>query len=265
MSQNKLEEIKSFLKKHQKYSDILSKLEGASPPPRQFLFEALFAYTLETSGIPLEYEVKLRDDNNESVDFVHLEKDGTKQCFELSCPELSDTIQEHCTLKETDTNGVSGWSIELSSSNSNEHMRPEAMTIRLQEKILEKVSKLPPPSDDTFTTIVINCCNFQFGHLDLEDCRMVMHGKTKDPLLQENWDGSPIKGMLDKTYDKKGAKELRDCITSVIFVQEHKIDSLNVFEKAFLVLNNHRDRNHLNAFWKKLQHHKVFGNLKIPS
>jgi hypothetical protein len=129
----------------------------------------------------------------------------------------------------------------------------------MQEKLLEKVSKFPEPSDDAFSTIVVDCSAFHFGNFTAEDCRMVVFGRTQEPYYQEYWDGKPVKGILNPGYHRRGAKEFKERVTAVIFIPEKKVE---ILDKAFLVLNVSRPVSHLQAFWSKLRAMPVFRQLK---
>lgn len=168
---------------------------------------------------------------------------------------MSDGLRYATAPRATDEEGISEWSVLLESGSPNPYLRPEAQTIRLQEKLLEKVEKFPAPVANIFSIIVVDCSSFRFGHFDGEDCRMVMYGKTRNAYLQELWDGDPIIGLLNDHYDKKGAKEFRERITAVIFVPDISIH--DSFGKAFIVLNEHRPEDHLKAVWLKLKKHPV--------
>jgi len=176
---------------------------------------------------------------------------------------MSDELAKRCAPKETEIKDLSKWEVLLEGSHPNPYLRPEAQTIRMQEKLLEKVDKFPDPSDEIFSTIVVNCKSFHFGNFDGEDCRMVMFGRTQNQLLQEYWEGTPIRGLLDEASDKRGGNEFRERVTSVIFIPEVSPEtSLNILDKAFMVLNILRSKEHLESFWKKLKSSEVFRKLK---
>lgn len=248
----RIENIVTNLSKCGRYSRLLRYITDPVPP--SFLFELLFANAIEDSGLLLDYEVNVHSDTNATVDFVYEDGDGTLLCFELVSPEMSQELK----LK-TDIEGVSTYSVLLESRHENQYLRPEALTIRMQEKLLEKVGKFPEPRDDVFSTIVVDCSAFHFGHFDGEDCRMVIFGRTQEPYFQEFWDNKPIEGILNPANQRHGAKEFRERITAVVFVIEKE---LAILDKAFLVLNACRSTSHLEAFWSKLRDRPIFGKLK---
>ena len=233
--QMKFENIKRELIKHNKYSKLIGKLDETSPPPRSFIFEAVFAYSSIKSDLDLQYEINVTPNNNTTIDFVCEIDDKHKLCLELLRPDLSEPLRVATEPQNTDIDGVKSWEVLLESNHPNEHLRPEAQTIRLQEKLLEKVEKFPEPSDYIFSTIVVDCTEFHFGHFDPDDCRMVMYGKTKVPELQEFWGKHPILGLLNPSLNKRQSQEFRRKLTSVIFIPEIT-DYL--LKNSFLVLNH---------------------------
>ncbi len=239
-----------------RYSRLLSYVKD--PLPESFLFELLFANMAETN-IELRYEVNIRPDTNTSVDFVHDDSDGGRLCFELVSPEMSSQLKRETAPVKTDIEGVSTWSALLESGHENPHLRPEAQTIRMQEKLLEKVGKFPEPVETIFSIIVVDCSAFHFAHFDAEDCRMVLFGRTQNPYFQEYWNGKPILGILNPNNTSRGAKEFRQRITAVVFVTEKHVQ---LFHKAFLLLNESRSQSHLQAFWLKLRGIPSFEKLR---
>jgi hypothetical protein len=254
-----LENIKRELAKHNKYSSLIAKLDEIFPPPRPFIFEAVFAYMSVKSNLDFRYEINITPNNNTTVDFVYGINDKYKLCFELLRPDLSAPLKVATEPQNTDIDGVKSWEVLLESNHPNEHLRPEAQTIRLQEKLLEKVEKFPEPSDYIFSTIVVDCTEFHFGHFDPDDCRMVMYGKTKVPELQEFWGKHPILGLLNPSLNKRQAEEFRIKVTSVIFIPEITDNLLN---NSFLVLNHHRTEEHLQDFWRTISKYNFFHGLK---
>lgn len=254
-----LENIKKKLSTIERYRKLLLNMNKDYQTPDSFVFEALFAYYAEELRLRFKYEVNVNPDNDTTIDFVYDEDINYKLCFELVSPDLSDPLKIETKLQRTGIDGTMGYKISLTGNHPNKHKRPEAQTIRLQEKLLEKIIKFPEPVDNVFCTIVVDCTNFHFGHFDNEDCRMVMYGRTKINENQESWNNNPILGLLDPELRKKYADDLRSKITAVIFFPTI---STGLLENGFLILNCHRSKNHLLDFWKILQNHVLFPNLK---
>jgi hypothetical protein len=259
MMKDDLKNIKEELSKLNRFNKLLSKLYEVSPPTDSFVFEALFAYETAKSSLNFQYEINVNSNNDTTVDFVYEEIDKYKLCCELLSPDISDTLKQATEPQSTDIEGIKSWEVVLEGNHSNKYLRPQAQTIRLQEKLLEKVVKFPAPEDNVFCTIVVDCTNFHFGHFDPDDCRMVMYGKTKVPEFQEFWDDSPILGLLNPSLKKKYAEEFRNKLTGVIFIP--KLEA-NLLHNGLLILNHHRPNNHLQGFWTTLRQYEVFHGLK---
>ena len=128
-----------------------------------------------------QYEINVNPTNDTTVDFVYQENSNHKLCFELLSPDMSDTLKKATEPRATDTEDIKAWEVLLEGNHQNEYLRPQAQTIRLQEKLLDKVVKFPAPDDNIFCSIVVDCTQFHFGHFDPDDCHMVMYGKSKVP------------------------------------------------------------------------------------
>jgi len=260
-------EILNYLKPLNRYNSIIRKVENSDPPNDPFIFEALFAFLFEKNGISLEYEVNVNPDNNTTVDFIYTKENRKKFCFELLSPDMSSDLKRQCAPEETEINGIHYYGGLLLSNNPNQHLKPQAQTIRMQEKILDKINKFHKPSKNIFSTIVVNCKNFHFGLFKEDDCRMVMSGRTKCEGFQEYWkniDGlsEPIMGLLDAKNDRRGCLEFREKVTSVIFIPKISPElSFNLLEKAYIVLNDCRSNNHLTAFCNEMNEKELFRNL----
>ncbi|MBI9045048.1 MAG: hypothetical protein JEZ06_11210 [Anaerolineaceae bacterium] len=224
-----------------------------------FVFEALFANCLESSGMSLDYEVNVNANNGSDVDFCFQIGEHCKFCFELLRPEMKDELKDE--YQKIDGDGFFG--VELTQDHNREYLRPEAQTIYLQDKLLEKVYKFPFPQANFYSIIVVDCSNIHFGHFRDEDCRMEMFGKTANPIWQEKWlhkhSKSRILGLLENENNKRGAKDFREKITSVIFVPEI---SANPLKSAYIVLNNHRQNSYIEKFRDTLLTMTPFQNLQ---
>ncbi|HKZ37764.1 MAG TPA: hypothetical protein VJ184_08950 [Chryseolinea sp.] len=259
MTKGDLKNIKEELSRLNRFNKLLAKLDEGSPSADSFVFEALFAYETEKSDLNFQYEININPTNDTTVDFVYEEIGNYKLCCELLSPDMSDTLKQATEPQDTDIEGIKTWEVLLEGNHQNEHLRPQAQTIRLQEKLLEKVVKFPVPIANVFCTIVVDCTKFHFGLFDPDDCRMVMYGKTKVPESQEFWDDSPILGLPNPSLTKNYAEDFRNKITAVIFIP--KLEA-NLLSNGFLILNHHRSHPHLQDFWTTLRLYAVFHSLK---
>lgn len=254
------EELKiiiSELKETGRYPRLLKKVTPRIDP--SVLFEILFANFFEQKEMKLDYEIRISQITNHTVDFVYHENDDCRLCFELVSPGMSAQLKPAFAPRPTDIEGVSSFGTCLESNHPNEYFRPEAQTIRLQEKLLEKVEKFPQLTDSIFSSIVVDCSSFHCGQLDGEDCRMVMFGKTREPLLQERWHGTQLLGLLDERNNSRWAKEFRERIVSVIFVPNQKA---NLLDGAFVLLNYCLNNSYLNNFISQIRNNPAMRNLK---
>ena len=256
----RLKEIVDSLRDSGKFNSIVNKIESTRPLPMSFVFEALFVNAFLKNGLSLAYEKNLPESGNSTPDFMYESEDGKKCCFELIRPEMSEELKIECEPESTDVEGIYTWEALLDGRHPQQHLRPEALTIRMQEKLLEKVEQLPSQSNEIFSFVVIDCSNFHFGHIDDEDCRMVMWGKTITPEFQEYWEGNRIQGLLEESYDRRNASIFRERITGVIFVPEIK---LNPLESAYLALNNLRSKEHLDMLFKIIKGKKTFDTFRV--
>jgi hypothetical protein len=252
-----LVEVTNHLEKLGKYGSLVKKLRDSNMRNMPFVFEALFAYCFESNGMSLDYEKNLNSNNDSGVDF-YFQKGDYEFGFELLRPEMKDELKAE--YLRIDDNSLFG--VELTQDHDKEYLRPEAQTIYLQDKLLEKVYKFPSPTTIFFSIIVIDCSNIHFGHFGDEDCRMVMYGKTTNPLWQEKWlhkhQKSRILGLLEKENNKRNARDFREKITGVVFVPEI---SINLFKRAYVSLNFHRCSSYRENFKNVFLAMKPFQNL----
>ena len=256
----RLQKIVDSLRESGKFNSIVNKIETTRPLPMSFVFEALFANSFLKNGLDLDYEENLPESGNSHPDFLYRSEDGKRCLFELIRPEMSEELKIECEPEATDVEGVYTWEALLHGRHPQQHLRPEALTIRLQEKLLEKVEQLPSQSNEIFSFVVVDCSNFHFGHIDDEDCRMVMWGKTMTPEFQEYWEGHRIQGILEEDYNRRNADVFRERITGVIFVPDIKLDPL---DGAYLALNNLRPKDHLNILFDVFKSKETFKTLRV--
>ena len=248
-----LKDTVSFLKSLGKYDEIVRNLEN-NPSDSSYIFEAYFAQVFEKSNLSLEYEKNINPESDKTVDFTYLNLSEDIFGFELNRPEMSNPLKSALTPVEIEK-GIKYSEVQLGSGHPVKYLRPEAVTIRLQEKILEKIDKFPSQNENVISTIVIDCSQFHFGHFDYSDVQMVMFGVTQEPLLQEYWEGQPIKGLLDPALNKRGAEQFRSKISSVIFIPKISIE---LFYKSYIVLNIYRSQKHSEKLWNIVKNNKIF-------
>jgi hypothetical protein len=228
------------LRRAGRYTKLIRNLGQSELLNTPFIFEILFADAFESHGLYLTYEFNANPLNDKFIDFLYQVSSDERVLFELVSPEMSDALQNEYSQKIY-TEGLT-----LSSQHPNRFLRPEAQTLRIQEKILEKVEKFPAPDDRQFSVIVVNCSNFHSEHFDDEDSRIIMYGKPRNPIFTERWQGKRIIGLLEQTHKKENSSDFRQKITAVVFIQNK--DLLN---GAWIICNTNRTE----------QHRKIFKNI----
>jgi hypothetical protein len=223
-----------------RYSELIRNLKQTNVPNVSFIFEALFADAFETCKLQLAYEFNANPSDDKSIDFLYRMPSGGKVFFELVSPEMSDELQNEYNQK------IYREGLTLSSEHTNQYLRPEAQTLRVQEKILEKVEKFPDPDDGQFSVIVVNCSKFHFEQFDDEDSRVVMYGKPRNPILTERWQGKRIMGLLEQAHEKKNSLDFRQKITAVVFIQ--KLQNKDLLNGAWIICNTNRTEKHMELF-----------------
>lgn len=222
-----------------KYSHILDHLGTPTSPSLPFIFELLFADEFVLFGLYPEYEGNINTSNGKRIDFIYRTEINTKFLFELVRPEMSEILQSEYDQKMYgDGDGVI-----LSSDNANRYLRPEAQTIRLQEKLLGKVEKFPEPDDKNFSVIVVDCSNFHFGHFGDDDARISMYGVPQNPILLERWDGRRTFGLLEKDHPKQqDAFNFQRKVTAVVFVPI--LQATEMLKESKIIFNSLRSEHH---------------------
>ncbi|MBN2501688.1 MAG: hypothetical protein JXB38_12975, partial [Anaerolineales bacterium] len=155
--------------------------------------------------------------------------------------ELRTEVNKHFDANE---------GIELSSNHPNKYLRPEAQTIRMQEKILDKVDKFPDTNENSFNVIVVNCMEFHFGYFDADDARNVVYGKPRKLVFTEYW-GGRIKGLLEKDNPNKGANLFRQRIAATLFIP--KIHACNLLQDSLIVCNTTLGKQYVDLFKESIE------------
>lgn len=216
MNCNSIEEIVSFLEKRKGFASLIERYRKDTQD-RSFWFELVFACWLESAGYRVQYEVKANPENDSSVDFA-IDCNGNNCLFELLRIENSDEVNEHINKQKEEDPLFESYQLVLNSDHKNPYFTTAAQTIRLQEKLLEKVRKFPVPEETKISIIVCDCSNIHQGMLDEEDVRIALFGKSKQAAWQEYWDGNRLTGMYEDNYKYRNSEEFRERVAAVIFL-----------------------------------------------
>jgi hypothetical protein len=257
MAQESLQDIVAFLSSMPRYRGLIARYERA-PEDHSLWFELSFAYWLERDGYPLRYEVPVNPKNQTSVDF-ELTRGERRLLFELTRVERSDEIQAHIDAQTHNDAPLQVYDVLLSSDHQDPYFKTAAQAIRLQEKILEKISKFPDPTANTTSFIVVDCSTTHEGMLDGADVEIVMYGRCHNPLFQEYWNGNRLVGMYEPTYSRRNSDEFKKKIDGILFLPELKPAGL---KEAFVTLNPTCGSERRQKAFSDIKHVSTFGDLR---
>lgn len=226
-----MKDVANYLRNLGRYGKILDRYDN-TVTDRSIWFEMVFAYWLEEAGITPVYEYLANPNNEKTVDFF-VTYGGINFQMELVRVEDSDEVTKHVEVQKS-SDEFSSYGLLLNSDDKNPYFKPAAQTIRLQEKILEKVEKFGVPSKNTVSLVIVDCTNIHIGRLDDEDVRTTAYGKAKCAVFQEYWNGSQIMGLFQSEYTARNAEMLRQRVSGIVFIGELKPGAMN---DAFLAVN----------------------------
>jgi hypothetical protein len=175
---NKLELLRSTGRYARLISDLLAANDGANL--RSLVLEVTFAYQFENVGLPLRYEVRHRQDDETSVDFLREDDLGKKICIEMRLVQQRQAITN---LFEEQLRSSPYFGTTLNGAED------RAETLRLQRLILEKavnsrgeLIKFAPGAADSYNVAAIEVSELHLGMIDDADCLLATYG---DPAVHE--------------------------------------------------------------------------------
>ncbi len=163
------------------YTRLLSNLLAANDSAnlRSLVLEATFAYHFQSIGMPLQYEVRRRPDDETSIDFLRQTEWGKTLCIEMRLVQQRHGIT---TLFEEQLRR-SAYFGTLSDGADD-----RAETLRLQRLVLEKavnargqLTKFSPEDINTYNIVAIEVSELHLGMIDDLDCRLVAYGDPAVP------------------------------------------------------------------------------------
>lgn len=258
MACGSLKEIIKLLEKTERFKLLIDRYKEDSKD-QSFWFELAFVCWMESKGSNVKYEVNANPDNDSSIDFA-LDLHECRCLFELLRIENSDKISAHIEAQKEQDPLFESYQLLLKSDPENPHFKTAAQTIRMQEKILEKVRKFPVPEQTILSIIVCDCSTIHLGMLDDEDVRIAMFGKSRSSILQEHWNGARLKGMYETSYKFRNSDDFRKRINAVIFVPKLEPNGL---EKAMITLNPEMDDEKKEKILDILKGIKCLENIKL--
>lgn len=230
---NKLGHYSSLLKDLKKCNDI-NKFKS-------IIVEATFAYSFEAANIPLCYE-KLQSDNQESsIDFTLITKDGKKIYFEIRVNQQQKQIQEEIA-QQMSLNNM--YSVSLNG------MDEQKDIIRLQSNILSKVQdkdgtpiKFFTTDSGVFNIVAVDITELILRVADRNDCILAAYG---DPFVEEPYRRN-IFGLFQKPKQNypdtilelsKRFSHFRETIHGILFFVRHSLSGPLDFELRYLLILN---------------------------
>lgn len=185
------------------------------------VFEVFFAYDFESKGRPLEYEVNLLNNSNDTIDFLYTTKKGVLICFELHQANQRKWLTDF-TKDQLNSRG----SYEIKLDDQDEHEK----IIRLQNLIMSKCQgKKDKPRKftqgiDIYNIIVVYVSGDIDRHIDESDCIRIMYGNPN----VSSWARHKIIGLCQQLPDNapeqfkcyyEKYKYFRETIHGVLFVK----------------------------------------------
>ncbi|MEW6408550.1 MAG: hypothetical protein AB1488_00315 [Nitrospirota bacterium] len=210
-----------LLAKTGRYNKLTKKLTSSKNriELNSFVFESYFAYDFESKDRPLEYEIKLLPNSDDTVDFLYKTRNGMRICF-----DLLQANQRKWLIDYTRSQLASRGRYELTLGGQEEKDK----IIRLQNLILNKCQdkngnpRKFPQDIDIYSIIVIYVSGEIDGHTDKFECEFAMYGDSN--YFGARWIFGLCEHLTENTpkhfkiyYDK--FRHFRETIHGVLFVK----------------------------------------------
>ena len=164
-----------------RYARLLVDLFAANEEAnlRSHVLEATLAFQFESAGMPLQYEVRRREDET-SVDFLRQTDWGKDICVEVRLVQQRQVLTALFEEQLRDSNFFGA---------TLDGVGDQAETLRLQRLVFAKavnpsgqLIKFSPEDKCTYNIIAIEVSELHLGMIDHLDCRLVAYG---DPAVPE--------------------------------------------------------------------------------
>jgi len=168
----------NFIEDIGKYSKLIRSISSANDKSNFLadVFEATFAFQFESSGLPLEYEVKQSATNSSSIDFLRRVDSGLSIYLEARLLQ-QDYMTNQSISDQLDTSPF----YQIAKNGNDDH----DSIVRLQNVILGKVQKKDGTpikfltvEDGIVNIVVIGVSELILGAIDIYDCLLSTHGDT---------------------------------------------------------------------------------------
>ncbi|MES2341804.1 MAG: hypothetical protein V4597_09005 [Pseudomonadota bacterium] len=211
---------------------------GIRTENKALLFELRFAHAVQVQGLPTRYEAP--GEGESTIDF-EVERDGQRWRVELMRLTETKAVRE-ATVEERDENGTVWSSRSLSTDATDKRQSTEGETLKAVERLCQKCErdgrphKFPKP-DDAFNVLLVDCRTFMNGGDKADRCHVALGAAYVPAHFRLSWDGKPITGVFDPATTLKGAKETRERVHFIGFVNEKTFEPGGLAEAVELVAN----------------------------
>ncbi|WP_068878796.1 MULTISPECIES: hypothetical protein [unclassified Phenylobacterium] len=220
--------------------EALEKAGGICRENKSFLFELRFARALMLAGLEPAYEVQ-----GEGLSTIDFGVTCQGQAWRIELLRLAETKAAIAATREENDEKGAVWSERVLSSHADDmRQSTEGETLKAIERICQKCErngaphKFPIP-DGAYNVLLVDVRTFLHGG-DVHDRLHIALGA--DHVAQQwrlAWEGKPITGVFDSATTLKGAKEARERLHFVGFVNETKFGPGSMADATQLVANPH--------------------------
>ena len=206
--------------------DNINRNGGVTRQNKALLFELRFAYNLHQNEILCRYEVE--GEGESTVDFGFVSQD---QSWFVELMRLEETVAaQEATQTWTNEDGIPWFKKILSSAADNNRHSEEGETLKAVERICQKCEKDGRPHkfrllDDGFNVILVDFRTFLNGGDDADKVHIGLGGEfLRHPFFKRFWEGRLISGVFNEQTCVRGAREARERIHFIGFVNEQEYD-----------------------------------------
>lgn len=214
---------------------------GVCRENKSLLFELRFANALHECGIAPEYEIP--GEGESTLDFGFSSR-GRDWAVELMRLEETAAVRS-ATHTSVDSDGVSWISRALSSSAPDARQSEEGETLKAIERICQKCErngqphKFPVPNS-RLQAILVDFRTFLHGGDKADRIHVALGGKyLRSGFFRRYWDGVLITGVFDDGNRLRGAREARERVHFIGFVDEQNYEAGDFGTSTQFVANPH--------------------------
>lgn len=204
---------------------LLTEIErngGLTRANKTRFFELRFGYALHQTGVVPCYEVPGEDKSTLDFGFAH---GGCDWLVELMRLEETQAVQD-ATQTHVDEDGIPWASLSLSTNAENTTQSTEGETLKAVQRICQKCERDGRPHkfaapDGAYHVILVDFRPFINGG-DIHDRIHVGLGGeyVQNEFCRLRWKGKLISGVFNKRTHVRGAREVRERVHFLGFVQE---------------------------------------------